>query len=139
MLFDRGIYANQLYFKKNLEYDATLSVMTRVLDRVEQVDGYVPGETPVKFMGNIKWSQLAMVRPAFKGLRGLPGTEESYAITYEDTFWMYLEDVLGYPIKRFEGLKNEEQWLATRDMPCFPDKDSVKLVDGVVFVKLTEQ
>ena len=101
LLFDRGIYANQMYLKKNLEYDATLSVMTRVVDRIEQVDGYIPGETPVKFLGNIQWSQLAMTRPAFAHLGGLTGTEENYAITYDDTFWMYLEDVMGYPIKRF--------------------------------------
>ena len=139
LLFDRGIYANQIYLKKNLEYDATLSVMTRVVDRIEQVEGYVPGETPVKFLGNIQWSQLAMKRPAFASLGGLTGTGENYAITYEDTFWMYLEDVMGYPIRRFKEARNEEQWRVTGDMPCFPDKDSVQMVDGVVFVKLTVQ
>lgn len=139
LLFDRGIYANQMYLKKDLEYDATLSVMTRVVDRIEQVEGYIPGETPVEFLGDIQRSQLAMTRPAFAHLGGLTGTEENYAITYGDTFWMYLEDVMGYPIKRFRETKNEEQERVTDDMPCFPDKDSVQMVDGVVFVKLAAQ
>ena len=139
LLFDRGIYANQMYLKKDLEYDATLSVMTRVVDRIEQVEGYIPGETPVKFLGDIQRSKLAMTRPAFAHLGSLTGTEENYAITYGDTFWMYLEDVMGYPIKRFRETKNEEQERVTDDMPCFPDKDSVQMVDGVVFVKLTAQ
>lgn len=139
LLFDRGIYANQMYLKKNLEYDATLSVMTRVVDRIEQVEGYIPGETPVEFLGDIQRSQLAMTRPAFAHLGGLTGTEKNYAITYANTFWMYLEDVMGYPIKRFRETKNEEQERVTDDMPCFPDKDSVQMVDGVVFVKLTAQ
>ena len=139
LLFDRGIYANQMYLKKDLEYDATLSVMTRVVDRIEQVEGYIPGETPVEFLGDIQRSQLAMTRPAFAHLGSLPGTEENYAITYGDTFWMYLEDVMGYPIKRFRETKNEEQERVTDDMPCFPDKDSVQMVDGVVFVKLAAQ
>lgn len=139
LLFDRGIYANQMYLKKDLEYDATLSVMTRVVDRIEQVEGYIPGETPVEFLGDIQRSQLAMTRPAFAHLGGLTGTEENYAITYDDTFWMYLEDVMGYPIKRFRETKNEEQERVTDDMPCFPDKDSVQMVDGVVFVRLTAQ
>lgn len=139
LLFDRGIYANQMYLKKDLEYDATLSVMTRVVDRIEQVEGYIPGETPVEFLGDIQWSQLAMTRPAFAHLGSLTGTEENYAITHADTFWMYLEDVMGYPIKRFRETKNEEQERVTDDMPCFPDKDSVQMVDGVVFVKLTAQ
>lgn len=139
LLFDRGIYANQMYLKKDLEYDATLSVMTRVVDRIEQVEGYIPGETPVEFLGDILRSQLAMTRPAFAHLGSLTGTEENYAITYADTFWMYLEDVMGYPIKRFRETKNEEQERVTDDMPCFPDKDSVQMVDGVVFVKLAAQ
>ena len=139
LLFDRGIYANQMYLKKDLEYDATLSVMTRVVDRIEQVEGYIPGETPVEFLGDIQRSQLAMTRPAFAHLDSLTGTEENYAITYGDTFWMYLEDVMGYPIKRFRETKNEEQERVTDDMPCFPDKDSVQMVDGVVFVKLAAQ
>ena len=139
LLFDRGIYANQMYLKKDLEYDATLSVMTRVVDRIEQVEGYIPGETPVEFLGDIQRSQLAMTRPAFAHLGSLTGTEENYAITYADTFWMYLEDVMGYPIKRFRETKNEEQERVTDDMPCFPDRDSVQMVDGVVFVKLAAQ
>ena len=139
LLFDRGIYANQIYLKKDLEYDTTLSVMTRVVDRIEQVEGYIPGETPVEFLGDILRSQLAMTRPAFAHLGSLTGTEENYAITYGDTFWMYLEDVMGYPIKRFRETKNEEQERVTGDMPCFPDKDSVQMVDGVVFVKLAAQ
>ena len=139
LLFDRGIYANQIYLKKDLEYDTTLSVMTRVVDRIEQVEGYIPGETPVKFLGDIQRSKLAMTRPAFAHLGSLTGTEENYAITYGDTFWMYLEDVMGYPIKRFRETKNEEQERVTDDMPCFPDKDSVQMVDGVVFVKLAAQ
>lgn len=139
LLFDRGIYANQIYLKKDLEYDTTLSVMTRVVDRIEQVEGYIPGETPVEFLGDIQRSKLAMTRPAFAHLGSLTGTEENYAITYGDTFWMYLEDVMGYPIKRFRETKNEEQERVTDDMPCFPDKDSVQMVDGVVFVKLAAQ
>lgn len=139
LLFDRGIYANQIYLKKDLEYDTTLSVMTRVVDRIEQVEGYIPGETPVKFLGDIQRSKLAMTRPAFAHLDSLTGTEENYAITYGDTFWMYLEDVMGYPIKRFRETKNEGQERVTDDMPCFPDKDSVQMVDGVVFVKLAAQ
>lgn len=139
LLFDRGIYANQIYLKKDLEYDTTLSVMTRVVDRIEQVEGYIPGETPVEFLGDIQRSKLAMTRPAFAHLGSLTGTEENYAITYGDTFWMYLEDVMGYPIKQFRETKNEEQERVTDDMPCFPDKDSVQMVDGVVFVKLAAQ
>lgn len=43
--------ANGIYMKKQLEQNATLSLMTRVSERMEETDGYVPGETPVVFIG----------------------------------------------------------------------------------------
>lgn len=42
-LLGTTIFANQVYLKKALEYDSTLSVMTRVLTRAEAVSGYKPG------------------------------------------------------------------------------------------------
>lgn len=43
--------ANTAYVKKELDANATLSTMTRVVDQLEQRDDYVPGETPVAFVG----------------------------------------------------------------------------------------
>ncbi len=43
--------ANALYLKKDLERQATLSRMTELCLRLDQAEGYVPGETPVVFIG----------------------------------------------------------------------------------------
>lgn len=43
--------ANALYLKKDLERQATLSRMTELCLRLDQTEGYVPGETPVVFIG----------------------------------------------------------------------------------------
>ena len=43
--------ANALYLKKDLERQATVSQMTDVRVRLEQTEGYVPGQTPVLFSG----------------------------------------------------------------------------------------
>src|SRR5699024_10970350 len=51
LLFSNTIYANTVYLKKTLETESFDMLMTRVLDRVEQVEGYVPGETPVAILG----------------------------------------------------------------------------------------
>ena len=43
--------ANACYAKKSFDEEATLSVMTRVVERIETLDGYEPGVTPVMFIG----------------------------------------------------------------------------------------
>ena len=47
------IYANQSYLKVALEEKATDALMVRVIDRLEQTEGYVPGETPIAVVGLI--------------------------------------------------------------------------------------
>ncbi|MDD7175289.1 MAG: glucosyltransferase domain-containing protein [Clostridiales bacterium] len=139
LLFDKTIYANQLYLKKQLEYDATQTVMTRVLDRIEQTDGYVVGETPVKFIGTLDGSPLAKRRKAFLNSYVVTGAWSNYALTYYGTFWHYFEVILGYPIQPFKGELDASQAKMAEQMPAFPAKGSVEIVDGVLLVKLSEQ
>ena len=138
ILFDKAVFANQLYLKKELEIDSTLSVMTRVLDRLEQTEGYVVGETPVAFAGSLDASQLNQDKPAFAYLKRFNGSEENYAITFSDTYWMYLRDVLGYPIVQAQDAAYAARREAIAAMPCFPERGSVAIVDGVAVVKLSE-
>ena len=138
IFFDKTVFANQLYLKKELEIDSTLSVMTRVLDRLEQTKGYAVGETPVAFAGSLDASQLNQDKPAFAYTKRFNGSEENYAITFSDTFWMYLRDVLGYPIVQAEEAEHIARQEAVAAMPSFPEKGSVALVDGVAVVKLSD-
>lgn len=138
ILFDKTVFANQLYLKKELEIDSTLSVMTRVIDRLEQTEGYAVGETPVAFVGSLDASQINRDKPAFAYMKRFNGSEENYAITFGDTYWMYLRDVLGYPIVQAEDAERIVRQEAVAAMPSFPEKGSVALVDGVAVVKLSD-
>ena len=139
LLLDRTIYANRLYLKKDLEYDATQSVMTRVLDRVEQLDGYEPGETPVCFIGNISRSPIAMTRAGFEDYVYFTGADKLFAVTDENMIWMYLGDVMAYPMARLNTADlSEAQREAAENMDGFPKKGSVRWADGAVLVKFSE-
>lgn len=65
-LLGTTIFANQVYLKKALEYDSTLSVMTRVLTRAEAVSGYKPGETPTAIIGTLDCSELSVTHDGFE-------------------------------------------------------------------------
>lgn len=132
------VYANQVYVKKDLEFQSTLSTMTRVVDRIELTNGYIPQETPVVFIGDFGSSDLFASRPGFGQVDGI-GLSSNSAITFEYSLREYFQFILGYPINMLEGDKAQEYANKKEviDMPCFPATDSVKLIDGVVIVKVS--
>lgn len=129
--------SNALYVKKELEHKATLSTMTRVLSRLEAHDDYVYGETPVALICEAGITAQA----------GLPGTEQlsdiigSWChsdIVFNRHFEKYLQNILQYPInicdaEELQSLQYREE---VREMPVFPHRDCIQMIDGILVVKM---
>ena len=130
------VTAHQLYLRRDLEFQSTLSVMTRVIDRMEQVKGYDPGYTPVAIVGNLSDSRLSMERPGFEHL-SMYGSN-SYAVTYTETNTWYLWQVLGYPVNLVDFDTHRKLALRedVRAIPAFPDRDCCRMIDGVLVVRI---
>ena len=138
MLFDNCLYSNTAYLKKQLEADATLSVFTRVLERMEATEGYVPTETPVAIIGSLSDSPMSVPREGFPD-NGL-GISTNYSTTYLTTHQKYIGYYLGYPAVFASGsqqweMENNHQVL---EMPLFPAPGSIQMVEGVMVVKFSE-
>ena len=135
VLWHHMVYANQVYMKKDLEKSATLSLVTRLIDRVELTEGYLPGETPVALVGELyQNTYLNQGRTGFERLTGTVGLHSDYAATYNLGF--YLTTYLNYPLlldTQTDYSQNEE----VQAMPCFPAADAIQMIDGTVVVKLS--
>ena len=130
------VTAHQLYLRRDLEFQSTLSAMTRIIDRMEQVEGYDPGSTPVAIVGNLSDSRLSTKRPGFDHL--LSYGDNPYAVTYLETNTWYLWQVLGYPVnlvdfKTQHSLAKRED---VRAIPAFPSKDCCQMIDGILVVRV---
>lgn len=133
-LLNNSMFANRVYLKKNLEEKATLSLMTRVIDRVEQLDGYVVGETKVVIIGSVAGSRYSVKNDAFD-YSGV-AVFNSYSVTYAESVKAYINDYMNYPMNiSFDYDTSYASFI--KDMPSFPAKDSVQIIDGIVFVKLS--
>lgn len=136
-LFDSCIYAQEIYLEKEMVSDATLSLMTRVLNRAEQTEGYVLGQTPIAIIGRLRFSQLQTERP------GMPspanGMGYSYATTYFETYEKYISYYLGYPAVFLRGprLLELEETQTVQQMPEFPAAGSILMVEDVLVVKFS--
>ncbi len=135
LLWQNIILANTLYLKKDMEEKATMSLMTRVVSDVEECEGYVHGKTRVAFIGN---PELSKPIPGFERVSKLTGASHDMPVTYLETYYSYMNYTLKYPMRlcyfdTLEALKASDE---VKNMPCYPHKGSIKLIDGAVVVKL---
>lgn len=138
LMYGNVQFANGMYLAKDLEYDAYLSLMTRVVYRMEDYDGYVPGETPVYFSGLPQ--DLNRSIPGFREYQMVTGMEltDLLCTPQRIRFQAYFDYILGAPV----NLIPDEQWLEMGDdpriaqMPCYPADGCIAMIDDMLVVRL---
>lgn len=126
--------ANACYAKKSFDEEATLSVMTRVVERIETLEGYEPGVTPVMFIGTP--TDYLKEFYEFEGLHYINGTTNA-VVTYQEVYFNYVAMIMKVDMNivkkeyAYENLLNEKD---VENIKAFPDTDSIRIVDGVVVV-----
>ena len=138
-LLGTTIFANQVYLKKALEFDSTLSVMTRVIARAEAVPGFNPSETPVALVGSIEDSDVSVVHQGFEKLTVLEAAQNNYAAVDNAGNTWYMWEIMGYPLNLVDVFTLGQ--LAAREdvqaMPAFPSEDCCRMIDGTLVIKLS--
>ena len=137
LIFFNAVYANQLYVKKSVEEQETLSLMTRVLYQMEQTEGYVPGETKIALIGSLENSDAVIEKPGYAS----GGTiDYEISIVYYKNYRMYLTNIMGYPINLAEQEEAERigQEQSIREMPAFPYPGYTKMYGDTLVVKLSD-
>lgn len=132
---------NQAYFRMNLCNENTKAIANRIVMRIEEMEEYIPLETPVTFVGSPSSQYYFHGQTYFSG----NGSE----IVTGSSFWSligvysthdFFMDILGTTFtfatpEQQEALTNSS---VVAEMPCYPHKDSIQYVDGVIVVKLSE-
>lgn len=137
LLFDNVVYASQVYLKKDLEYQTTVFTMTRIVDRLEQLEGYVPGETPVAIVGQLEDSAVSLVRPGLGDLSGATGLWKNFSVTYYETYATFLQRILGYPVNILPQQESAGWAERASGLPAFPAPGSCAMLDGTAVLKLS--
>ena len=129
--------ANAGYVKKSTEQQSTLSVITRVIDKIETTDGYRAGETPVAFIGVP--GNYTQEYEEFSNFSKSTGLGSHNAITFYDYYEPYFDIILKADINIADSETADEITLTdeAKAMPVFPAEGSVKVIDGTVVVKFT--
>lgn len=139
-LLGTTFFANQVYLKKALEFDSTLSVMTRVIARAEAEPEFELGNTPVALVGSIEDSDVSAVHEGFEKLDALDVARNNYAAVDDEGNTWYMWEVMGYPFNLVDAFTLGQ--LAARDdvqaMPAFPAEGCCRMLDGTLVIKLSD-
>ena len=141
LLYGSVQFSNGMYLKKDMEHDAYLAMMSRVVAKMEDCDGYVSGQTPVVFVGMPQ--SLNYIAPGFKDYWNVTGMMSSDVIfmPVKSRYQAYFDYVLGVPLL----LAEDSVWTQVlnsplaEQMPAFPEKGAVRMHDGVLVVKLGQR
>ena len=124
--------ANLFYTVRAVEYDASFSLMTNVMERIEEQEDYVPGETPVVLLGTP--ADVLEPLPGQEVAEKILGGYQRSPLTYYHTWHIYFGRVLLRDVNvREPGTLAQSQEVL--DLPAYPAENSIATVDGAVVVK----
>lgn len=135
------IYANGAYTYRKLVYENTRAQVYTIMAKVEDLPGYVQGETPVVFSGDFTDSNFTyhndLLRLYEEGDTGLSGS----AITYDGTIKWWFANIMGSGAKVVNTQAELDVWAenpAVQAMPSYPASGCIAMVDGAAVIKLSD-
>lgn len=141
LTLENVIYANGAYTYRKLVYENTRAQVYTIMAKVENLPGYVEGETPVVFSGDFTDSNFTyhndLLRQYEEGDTGLSGS----AITYDGTIKWWFANIMGSGARVVNTQAELDAWAenpAVQAMPSYPASGCIAMVDGAAVVKLSD-
>ena len=137
LIFQFGIVANIIAFNMNERYEKTYAICVRMVDRLEQTEGYETG-TKVALLGGVLDASYYPDTDITQGdLVGYFGVSGTMCIGDTAKFAEFSEHYLNVTIKTIP-LSEELQIAQTEEfaqMPKFPAEGSIGFIGDVLVIK----
>ena len=130
---------NLLYTASAQAHRATESYITRLATRIESCPGYKPG-MEIAVVGAIPADQIRSSIPSYSRVDHY-SVPLNYVTVLNKHIYYYLNDWLNFPViePSEETMINISRSLAFRNMPLYPDPDSIQVMNGRLVVKMQKQ
>lgn len=136
LIISNTIFSNQAYLKKELESKSSLSIATRILDRIEMLPGFIPNKTKVCFIGDAnKNPYFIFDRFNLEGKKKRATGLSTYVSFTYDTY-QYYKSIMGINLPYCDMSKLSTDYVL--NMPFYPSLNSVQFLEGQVVVKLSD-
>ena len=127
---------NIAYFNMNERYEKTYAYCLRLVDRMEQTEGYVQG-MPVAMIGVVDESKYPMTDITGDVTSRISGSTGDILIYKGEQYAAFMKHYMNVTINPVVGEQIIEIYNSPeyREMDSFPAESSMKVVDGVLYIK----
>ena len=139
LIFSYAVADNIGYSNLQKRYEKTYAYCVRLLDRIEQTEGYYQG-IPIAMIGVVsddEYPVTDITLPVTKGMIGLSseGSDSLLytSVNYQEFMKHYLGATLNIlPAEAMAQMYYLEEYI---EMDSFPGKDSIRIIDGIMYIK----
>ena len=136
LIWNYTVTDNIAYSNMQKKYEKTYSYCLRLLDRIEQTEGYYQG-IPIAMIGVIGDEAYPTTDITGDVTAGLIGAGGDYLLYTGQNYKQFMEHYLGANLNILPAEAMAEMYYSDEyvSMKSFPDKDSIKIIDGVMYIK----
>ena len=129
---------NVAYMKENFLQEQAISYYTVLISEIKEADGYAD-DLPVAYIGERNIADKSIITwPQFERVQ-ITGYKGDISDLLNNYAWrIYVGRHCGFYPEVLENTTEIERLTEVKEMPCYPDKGSIKVVNGVVVVKFAE-
>ena len=139
ILFQNVIVVNKAYLKMDVVYESSYAFCTKLTARMEMTDGYEVG-MPVVLLGSISQENRPNLNEEMKELDLMAGIPTDLGLLRTNIISGFCQYFIGDQIAEADSdtaaaMKAHPQ---VAEMPIYPYNGSIRIIDGVMVVKLGE-
>lgn len=136
LVFCYCITDNIAYSNLQKRYEKTYAYCVRLLDRIEQTEGYYPG-IPIAMVGVVGDEQYPVTDITLPVTGGMIGMNGDSLLYRGDNYRLFIRHYLGatlniLPADAMAEMYYSEEYIA---MDSFPGKNSIRIIDGIMYIK----
>ncbi len=136
LVFCYAVTDNIAYSNLQKKYEKTYAYCLRLLDRIEQTQGYYQG-VPVAMIGVVGEEQFPATDLTGHVTSNMIGMNGDGLLYTGDNYQAFMKHYLGatlniLPAEAMSEIYYSEEYIA---MDSFPGENSVRMIDGVIYVK----
>lgn len=136
LIFCYGVTDNIAYSNLQKKYEKTYAYCIRLLDRIEQTEGYYQG-IPIAMIGVVGQEQYPVTDLTSEVTSNMIGMSGDYLLYTGGNYSAFIQHYLGatlniLPAEAMAQMYYSEEYIA---MDTFPGENSIQIIDGVMYVK----
>lgn len=136
LVFCYCITDNIAYSNLQKKYEKTYAYCVRLLDRIEQTEGYYPG-IPIAMIGVVGDEQFPASDLTLSVTAGMIGMNGDSLLYRGENYREFLRNYLGatlniLPAESMGEMYYSEEYMS---MDSFPGSNSIRIIDGIMYIK----